>query len=96
VAKVSGPAIVNIGQWQRLTPNTANGTIATRFIANGSATITGPLTDVVRIIWSLPGAGLRERELVVATPELVQLHRHDRRPPPPITGNASAPGEAGK
>ncbi len=96
VAKVGGPAIVHIGQWQRLTPDTANGTIATRFIANGSVTITGPITDVIRITLSLPGAGLRDCELVVRTPELVQLHRNDRTPPPPIAGRPSAPAEAGK
>lgn len=96
VWNVNGPAVVQIGEWKRLTPDTANGRIAARYMATGSVTVTGPLTDVIRITLSLPDSGLRDSELVVRTPEFVELHRNDRPLSQPIAAAAPTPVDAGK
>lgn len=89
-------AEVQIGPWQRVTPDdTLGGTLASRFMAVGTIRLTAALDDVVRVKFSLPDAGIPDRELVVRTPELVKRFLEQRTLPGPIAPDSTQAAGAG-
>lgn len=91
VFKPQDLAEVRLGPWQRVTPDTLGGTLASRFMAIGTIRLTAPLDDVVRVKFSLPDAGIPDRELVVQTPELVKRFLEQRTLSGPILSGSALP-----
>lgn len=86
---------VQLGAWQKVTPDTLDGSIASRYMAVGTLRVTGALDDVVRISFSVPDAGIPDRELVVRTPELVKRFLEQRTLSGPIAPDSTRAAGAG-